>query len=235
MLDIARPPTRVQQWLIALALTAVAVAVAYAWLDRPIAFFAHGELRQPLFAHLTKISEWFAPVAIVVFLVLGLRGLTGRPLVKFEAVILLCSLSLVSAAAIKNQLKIIFGRTWPETWVANNPSLIRDGAYGFNFFKAGPGYESFPSGHTAAACAVMSVLWIVYPRWRPLYALVVAAVAIGLLGADYHFLSDIIAGGFVGASTGWIAVLLWEAGGPHVLRTDVGDQRSDVRSLISDI
>jgi membrane-associated phospholipid phosphatase len=33
------------------------------------------------------------------------------------------------------------------------------------------------------------------------------------VGANYHFLSDIIAGGFIGWTTGWIAVLLWDAGG----------------------
>jgi membrane-associated phospholipid phosphatase len=55
----------------------------------------------------------------------------------------------------------------------------------------------------------MSVLWIYYPQWRALYALVVAAVVAGLIGANYHFLSDIIAGGFVGCSSGWMATALW--------------------------
>ena len=36
-----------------------------------------------------------------------------------------------------------------------------------------------------------------------------AVVGIGLIGADYHFLSDIIAGGFLGWLTGWTAVQLW--------------------------
>lgn len=50
----------------------------------------------------------------------------------------------------------------------------------------------------------MAVLWAYYPRWRALFAAIVAVVAVGLIGADYHFLSDIIAGGFVGVSAGWI-------------------------------
>jgi membrane-associated phospholipid phosphatase len=219
--------SRVTTWLIALLVTIVVVAVAYAWLDRPIAFFAHGELaKEKLFAELPKISEWFAVIAVGVFAVLGLRGLTGRPLSKLEAVALLCALSLVTSAAVKNYLKFAFGRTWPETWVDNNPSLIRDGAYGFNFFHGGRGYEAFPSGHTTAVCAVMAVLWICYPKWRPLYALVVAAVVVGLIGADFHFLSDIVAGAFIGASAGWIAVLMWQAGGPKRI-TDDGGRRSD--------
>jgi membrane-associated phospholipid phosphatase len=219
--------SRVTTWLIALLVTIVVVAVAYAWLDRPIAFFAHGELaKEKLFAELPKISEWFAVIAVGVFAVLGLRGLTGRPLSKLEAVALLCALSLVTSAAVKNYLKFAFGRTWPETWVDNNPSLIRDGVYGFNFFHGGRGYEAFPSGHTTAVCAVMAVLWICYPKWRPLYALVVAAVVVGLIGADFHFLSDIVAGAFIGASAGWIAVLMWQAGGPKRM-TEGGGRMTD--------
>jgi len=209
----------VTAWLIALALTIVFCVVSYVWFDRPIAFFMHRELGQPvLLAQLPRISEWLVVAASAIFVLLGLRGLTGRPLSRLEAAILLCGLSIIVASAIKGELKFIFGRTWPETWVGNNPSLIRDGVYGFHFFHGGRGYDSFPSGHTAAVCAAMSVLWQCYRRWRALYALAVALVVIGLIGSDFHFLSDIVAGGFIGASTGWLAVLMWEAGGPkHVL------------------
>ncbi|HXW23317.1 MAG TPA: phosphatase PAP2 family protein [Xanthobacteraceae bacterium] len=213
---------RVTAWLIALAVTIAVVAACYAWLDRPIAFFAHDELRNAaLFAELPKTSEWFAALALIIVAVLGLRGLTGRPLSKPESVALLCALSLMAAAAVKSYLKFAFGRTWPETWIDNNASLMRDGVYGFNFFHGGRGYEAFPSGHTAAAFAVVTVLWMCYPRWRPLYSLIAAAVVVGLVGANFHFLSDIIAGAFIGASAGWIAVLMWQAGGADV----TGDAR----------
>jgi membrane-associated phospholipid phosphatase len=39
---------------------------------------------------------------------------------------------------------------------------------------------------------------------RPIYVACVAAVAIGLIGANYHFLSDILGGIFVGVSVGYI-------------------------------
>jgi hypothetical protein len=44
----------------------------------------------------------------------------------------------------------------------------------------------------------------------------VVAVAIGLIGADYHFLSDCIAGAFLGVSTGWFTVAAWECGKLHI-------------------
>jgi len=214
------------RWAAALVLTACAVAISYQWLDRPIAFFVHAHFHnEPLFARLTLIPEFFAPLAVVIFIVLGLRALLDKPLTRAETIVLMCALSLVIGSAIKNQLKIVFGRTWPETWVRNNPSLIHDGVYGFHPFQMGAGYESFPSGHTTAIVAVMSVLWICYPRFRILYAAIVAAVFVGLIGADFHFLSDCIAGAFIGASTGWIVVMLWERGGRVPVSTK-GAERS---------
>jgi membrane-associated phospholipid phosphatase len=198
-----------QKWAAGLGLTTVAVVVSYLWLDRPIAMSAHGTTTQsPIFAELTYLPEPLVPMSLLALFTLGLWALVGQPLYKPHRVVLLCSISLIVAESFKNELKFIFGRTWPETWINGNPSLIQDDVYGFNFFHGGPGYASFPSGHTTAACAVASVLWICYPRLRALYGSVVGAVAIGLIGADYHFLSDIIAGGFVGTTTGWFAVLL---------------------------
>jgi membrane-associated phospholipid phosphatase len=59
-------------------------------------------------------------------------------------------------------------------------------------------------------CTVMMVLWICYPAYRPIYAVGMAAVAVGLVGANFHFLSDVIAGGFLGLSAGWLGVAMWE-------------------------
>lgn len=204
--------TALQRWLLALLLTAVAVAVCYLWVDRPLALLAHAHsTRRETFASITHLPDPLLPLAAISFVALGLWVFTGRQLNKFARAGLLSSTSLIVGEAIKNGLKFVFGRLWPDTWVQNNPSFIHDGAFGFNFFHGGAGYASFPSGHTTATCALISVLWIIYPKLRALYALAVAAVAIGLIGANFHFLSDVIAGGFVGTSTGWMTVALWRA------------------------
>jgi membrane-associated phospholipid phosphatase len=219
---------RIALWLIWLALVAAFCAVSVAWFDRPIAFFVHRELGQPFFlTQLPRISEWLVGAASIVFVLLGLRGLTGRPLSRLEAVILLSGLSIIVSAALKNELKFVFGRTWPETWTNNNPSLIRDGVYSFNFFRSGRAYEAFPSGHTAAVCSAMSVLWLSYRRSRVFCAVAVLLVIVGLIGSDFHFLSDVVAGAFVGASTGWLAVLMWQAGGPTHITDDDWRKKDD--------
>jgi membrane-associated phospholipid phosphatase len=204
--------TALQRWLLALLLTAAAVVVCYRWLDRPLALLVHAHSAQrKTFARLTYIPDPLLPLAATAFVAFGLWALAGRPLSKIVTSGVLCSISLIVAETIKSQLKFAFGRLWPDTWVQNNPSFIHDGAYGFIFFHGGAGYASYPSGLTAATCAVISVLWIKFPKLRPVYALVVLAVAVGLIGANYHFLSDVIAGGFVGSSTGWMTAALWQA------------------------
>jgi membrane-associated phospholipid phosphatase len=200
------------RWIWSLAGTAVAVAIAYQWLDRPIALFFHKTVARPeTFATLTYAPDPMVPLACSVFAALGLVSLSGRTLSRLQICAMLASLSLIVAELTKTQLKLFFGRTWPDTFVNDNPSFLRDGVYGFNLFHGGRGYASFPSGHTAVTCAVITVLWIYYPRWRPLYALAIVAVGIGLIGANYHFLGDVIAGGFVGISSGWMLTSLWKA------------------------
>lgn len=203
--------TAIQKWLAWLAATFVAVTVSWQWLDRPIATFAHRRtIQYETFAQVTHIPDPFIPAAVIVFLVLGLWIYSGRPLPKLAATALLCGISAIVSDATKALLKYGFGRTWPETWVQNNPSFVRDGVFGFNFFHGGPGYASFPSGHMALTCSVMSVLWVAYPKFRVLYILVVLAVAVGLVGANYHFLSDIFAGSFVGSTVGILLTAIWQ-------------------------
>ena len=204
---------RLQGWLIAFICMVIVVAASYAFVDRPVAFYAHAHLTQyGVFDLLTRISEYLAIAAVIVFVVAGLRSLVIAQWARWQATLLLCAISLTAAESVKDELKFFFGRTWPETWVNNNPSLIGNGTFGFNFFHGGAGYASFPSGHTTAVCAVTAVLWFAYPKLRPLWGLAVLAVVVGLIGADYHFVSDIVAGGFLGASAGWMTVLIADRG-----------------------
>jgi membrane-associated phospholipid phosphatase len=201
--------TPLRNWCIGLGLTILSVVIAYFWLDRPIAYFVHDHILQKnAFISMQRIPEAFPLLSVLVLAWCGLWTLAARTFSRFQAAMLSCSLSFIAAEAVNSQLKIGFGRTWPETWIDRNPSLIQNGAYGFNPFHGGPGFMSFPSGHTAAICSVMSVLWFCYPRLRALWAAGVAAVVVGLLGADFHFLSDILAGAFVGATAGWIVYSL---------------------------
>lgn len=203
------------RWLVGLVGTSLAVVICYEWFDRPIALWVHAHLKLGYHGALTGFSHWpdpLIPLAAVALVVLGLRAVATRSLpANTQAAAFVASVSVLVTEAIKDQLKFLFGRTWPSSWMGNNPSFIRDGTYGFHFLHGGGNYQSFPSGHTAAACAILVVLWFWYPRWRALYTMAGLAVGLGLVAANYHFLGDVIAGAFLGISIGWIATAIWNA------------------------
>lgn len=179
--------------------TAVLVTLAYFFVDRPVAYFVHDhEINQYDFL------EWLTYPAMVfntlgpTVAALAAIQLAWKPLTRWQTTLFAASISIMVAVAFEYDLKCLFGRYWPETWVNNNPSLIQDNAYGFHLFHIGSAYGSFPSGHTARAFAVMSVVWMAYPRWWWLGALVCAGVMVGLVGKNYHFVGDTIGGAFLG-------------------------------------
>jgi membrane-associated phospholipid phosphatase len=202
-------------WLAGLLGTSLAVVISYFWLDRPIALRVHEHLQFGYHGALMRVShvpDPLIPLAIIALIVLGLRAAVSQSLpADYQAAAFVASVSVLATETIKNQLKFVFSRSWPESWTGNNPSFIRNGVYGFHFLHGGASYQSFPSGHMAASCAVIAVLWIWYPRWRLLYFSATLAVGLGLVAANYHFVSDVIAGAFIGTSIGWIATVIWTA------------------------
>lgn len=201
-------------WFASLLVVFTATVASYFWLDRPVALFVHYQFRHSHRAIIDEISHFPNPLillAAVLLVILGVRMILGRPLSRHQANTFVCSASIILTEVIKNALKFVFGRTWPETWVQNNPSFIRDGVYGFHFMHGGVTYQSFPSGHMAATCVVISVLWIRYPTFSWLYLIMGLLVGAGLVGANYHFLSDVIVGAFLGLSVGWLGTTIWDS------------------------
>ena len=202
------------KWTIAFAICGVCVTVSYFLIDGPVAYFAHYELRGYIrvFDLVGRLPKLLSPLIILSTLVLAVRSVLGRSLTEMQTCVVLSALSLAISDILENWLKLAFGRTWPETWVQDNPSFIRDGVYSFNPFHGGQGFAAFPSGHMVAISAIMSVFWFLRPRFRPIYGICIATVFIGQLGANYHFVSDLIAGGFLGFLIGRIIIALWNAG-----------------------
>ena len=200
-------PHGARPWIGAALAIAIFAPLSFFFLDRPVAQLSYDNLRpwRKIFDGLTHIVDPLVSLVLIVFVWALVMVARRRPLGPVCEALVRTAAGLCVAVAIKDQLKYAFGRTWPETWTNNNPSFFGNGTYGFFPFHGGQGWYSFPSGHTTAICAVAAALWILWPRGRPLYALVVGLVVIGLLGADYHWLSDIVAGGALGAATGVVA------------------------------
>jgi membrane-associated phospholipid phosphatase len=97
------------------------------------------------------------------------------------------------AFLVKVMAKDIFGRINTRVWVAD-PNLYD----GFHWLHGGGRYDGFPSGHMTVLTPLLVALWHYYPRYRPLYTSAFVALAISLVLTDYHFVSDVIAGAYLG-------------------------------------
>jgi membrane-associated phospholipid phosphatase len=180
-------------------ISAIFIILSYQCFDQPLAYMAeNNNLRQ------YSILEWLTyldfPIKFLVFValpVLLIRHHFHKRNYHDQAALAI-SLSVVITIFFKDVLKFIFGRYWPATWLDDNLSLIRDGAYGFTWLQENPAYQSFPSGHMAVMAAAMVALALFYPRLKYFSWLMIILMIAGQLGLHYHFLSDIIAGGLLG-------------------------------------
>ena len=197
---------KLRNWIIAPVTTTLAIMISAEFLDQPIA-----RLSYRFFGHLMVVAEFsatpsfFGPLQIIVLSVFLIRRIVLYPIAYADAVIALCETSLLITKLLLFPCKFLFGRTWP---LYGHPSYLIDGSYGFNFFRSGPAFDAFPSGHTAAVCALAAVLWTTYPRFRLLYVAGAISMAIALVAGDFHFLSDVLGGGFLGVS---VALLILAA------------------------
>ena len=126
----------------------------------------------------------------------------------YDQLLLLASLSILVAEGVDESFKWVFGRYWPTTWVRENPSLISNGVYGFHPFHLGTQYQSFPSGHMSVVLGGLTIITIKFPKTFLFCLALVLLQMIGLLGMNYHFLSDTIGGAYIGLLTALFMVNL---------------------------
>lgn len=191
-----------RNWLVALALCAVIVGICIHFVDIPTAKFVHSmPWTQALRVQHAGIPVMVVLAAIIV-LALGGYALAGRPLSRLAQATMLAALSLGWAVCITELLlKPLFGRSTPD-------DLIATGLSSFSWFN-GTMDSSFPSGHAVQIASVASVLWMTYARWRPIYALLAGGIMLILVLGNWHFVGDVVAGAFIGASAGLMIVNLW--------------------------
>ena len=193
-------------WLLTLALCVAAIALCIAFVDRPVAEFVETHIRH------TEFWDWLdramhpfifvVGAALLFFLGCGVWSISGRELPTWTETPFLISAAVMWGIACEIGLKHIFGRGWPD------PTYVQQHRYGFRLLHGASHWDAFPSGHTTVALAILSVLWILKSRWAapvtPIVVLLLAALVVG----NFHWLSDVIAGTFLGASIGWATVRL---------------------------
>jgi membrane-associated phospholipid phosphatase len=175
-------------------------AMSYFFIDKPVAFFC-----RTLDQRIVDIFQWITVLGqstgyLISFFMLFLffkfykhrRRYANRSLFLFVAVAL--------SGIVADIVKIIVARYRPMM-------LFKENLYGFDFFRVGHEYNSFPSGHVTTVFSIATALSLFFPKYRAsffVYALVVSASRVII---DAHYVGDVIAGAYIGVTT--VLFLTW--------------------------
>lgn len=184
--------------------TVLLIIVSYFFVDREVATWVYENhlSRFTTLKWLSNLSKYIIALSVISLIYFGVKQLWKKNGRIAEA-LFATGLSSIFASVITDASKGLFGRYWPETWIQNNPSWIQNKAYGFHLFHDSWRDSSFTSGHSAIIVAAGTMIWLVFPRWRFLSLLLIFLEIVGLIGMNYHFVSDVIGGVFIG----WIVAL----------------------------
>lgn len=192
----------VRIWFLCFAVCAVAAAFSFKRMDVPVAHRVWG-----FAAHLGSLNSAFGATIIlslesaVVLSLIVARLLRGH-ISRFAETLALACLASICAYGVNDEvLKPFFG--------VEGPAAVVQGARHSFHFASGLAYSSFPSGHMMLAGAFAGVFMRFYRgSIRPLAALLLLAAALLVIG-DWHFISDVIMGTFMGVSAGILAAEGW--------------------------
>ena len=181
-----------QKVIICGIVAAVMVAVSFlfdAWVQSSVAMFRN-ELFDVIFGWITNFGSVF--VVLIVMTSLFLWEEKKREWIPTLWV------SYVVAIVVVLGLKLLIARERPVV----TELLPVVGMLNIHILN-----YSFPSMHTAAAFAAIPILDFEYPRLKKFWIIFAVLVAFSRLYFDKHYLSDVLAGGFIGFGIG--AFFVW--------------------------
>jgi membrane-associated phospholipid phosphatase len=193
---IARPNPKAV-WIGSALLLAPILVLCVQFVDVPLALY----VKEHLYGnrHWSRLTSDLPDLLLIVVLVTTLLALSlylvrTRKGIYDDATSfdkLLAWAAPVSYLA-KDVLKSVFGRVNTRTWL-QDPQLYR-----FDWFERRQGFEGFPSGHMLVIVTLLAAAWRFYPRSRGLCLSLAIILGVALIVTDYHFLSDVLAGAYLG-------------------------------------
>ncbi|MDI9817694.1 MULTISPECIES: phosphatase PAP2 family protein [unclassified Legionella] len=167
------------------------VILSFLYLDVPLAeFFYSVDLRSsfPLISWITKLG--LGVIYIPSFFLLALFFRYIRQNQEWEARAWFLFMCVSIPGIVCGFLKIIFGRARPAL-------LFENHFYGFYGLQTKAPFWSFPSGHTTTIMGVVFGLSILFPRYCYAFILTGLTVALSRVLLTHHYLSDIMAAGYL--------------------------------------
>lgn len=170
---------------------AVFLAIAFLYIDKPLAIYLKGlDLGQRFFwlVWITNLGLGGIYFITLFLLALFFRYVMRNPVSESAAWFLWLCVTIPSAICLG--LKILLGRARPDL-------LFSEQLYGFYGLHWHAPYWSFPSGHTTTIMAFVFSASILIPRYG--YALITAGavIAISRILLVHHYLSDVLVAGYL--------------------------------------
>lgn len=172
------------------------MTLSYFFADVRIAVFMNA-IKDPLTLHVAQIVTYFGGgmaafyITFLVLVFLATKFIWKNAKIAEES--LFIWLSIVASGIICDIIKIIAGRARPI-------ELFSHSHYGFDFFQHTARMWSFPSGHSATIAALMMAMSFLWSKFSPLFLLAMLLVAGSRLVVSAHYLSDIMAGIYLGTA-----------------------------------
>lgn len=198
-------------------LSVILIAICIQWIDLPLATMVHRsgfDVMVPELHIFMNIQAMITPVALIYMLVFIVKRSKSVPTAR-AYFWFVTSVSIFVTCEVKNMLKIAFGRTWPRNTtggdfdlvlpdVITSQGYVNDGIHMFNPFVAQKAFTAFPSGTMSILIAAVVPVWMHYPASRMPLALLVLIVACVMIQTNTHFISDLIAGAYIGGLIGLV-------------------------------
>jgi membrane-associated phospholipid phosphatase len=182
--------------------TATIIIACIRWVDYPVAamFLGNFQPGSPTENILSGINIITAQLLVIGALAITNLWKGGLP--KWANTLLVaCTASVLAYTLNDTILKVIFGRINPSTFYLFYPAK-------FNLFHSDE-YCSFPSGHMMLATAFLAVVFFAYSRtWIAIVPLMLLGGVV-LVQGEWHYVSDVIAGAFLGFTFGLVTADLW--------------------------
>jgi membrane-associated phospholipid phosphatase len=172
------------------------------FVDRPVALF----VRDYLFGNRlwSTLTSSLPDKLLLVVVLISLASYGGHLYRRKKQILDLhtrllgfIALSLPVSYGVRAILKISFGRVVTRLWIQAPRH------YEFHWFHGGTGFNGFPSGHMI----VFTTLFAAICRYQPAYKLpcylLLGGLAVMLVTTNYHFVSDVIYGTYIGFLLEW--------------------------------
>lgn len=176
-----------------MAVVAAVCLIGMRWVDLPLALWMHAQTPKGSWPYLIAVNiSGFGRghFYIVPSLICAYVWWRRRNLVRMRASLLITGTWAVSGLS-GLFFKHLFGRSRPSQYFA-----VQE--YGFNWLQSDRPHTSFPSGHTTDVFAIATLLWLMFPKWRPVWMVWALLMALSRLVSQNHYLTDTIAAAALG-------------------------------------